>query len=142
MQFSNEIAEGVEELSAVFFNPEMEEADSSETSVLTTTTKSVLFLLTPPWEPHPSPNFQTCLRLLSYLCFEYFFSPSTVFWLSVTKQKRNKYGILVRNLEGKRQLGRPRCRCKYNIKTDLKEIKWEGVNWSYLTEDRDNWQAV
>jgi len=79
MQLSNEIAEGAEELSAAIFNPQMEEAGYSETSVLTTTTNSVLSLLTPPWEPLPSPNFQTCLRLHSYSCLEYF-SPSTVFW--------------------------------------------------------------
>jgi hypothetical protein len=78
MKLSNEIAEGAEELTAAIFNLEMEEAGSSETSVLTTTINSVLSLLTPPWELPPSPNFKTCLRLLSYSCLEYV-SPSTVF---------------------------------------------------------------
>jgi hypothetical protein len=48
MQLSNEIVEDAEELSASIFNTEMAEASSSETSVLTTTTNSVLSLLTPP----------------------------------------------------------------------------------------------
>jgi hypothetical protein len=25
---------------------------------------------------------------------------------------------------------------------DLREIGWEGVNWMYLVQDRDQWQAV
>jgi hypothetical protein len=31
--------------------------------------------------------------------------------------------------EGERQLGRPRPRWKYNIKIDLKEIRWDGMAW-------------
>ena len=33
--------------------------------------------------------------------------------------------ILVGKAEGKRQLGRPRLRCEYNIKMDLQEVGWE-----------------
>ena len=29
-----------------------------------------------------------------------------------------------------------------NIKTDLKEIVWEGRDWSYLVHGRDNWWAL
>jgi hypothetical protein len=25
---------------------------------------------------------------------------------------------------------------------DFKELGWEGMDWIYLTEDRDKWQAV
>jgi hypothetical protein len=35
--------------------------------------------------------------------------------------KRNTYRILVGKPEGKRPLGRPRCRFVNNIKTDLRE---------------------
>jgi hypothetical protein len=31
--------------------------------------------------------------------------------------------------EGKRPVGRPRCRWVYNIKMDLREIGWDGVDW-------------
>jgi hypothetical protein len=41
-------------------------------------------------------------------------------------QKRNSYRILVRNPEGRRQLGRPRCRWVGNIKMDLGKIRWGG----------------
>jgi hypothetical protein len=37
-------------------------------------------------------------------------------------EKRNACGILVGKPEGKRQLGRPTFRSKYNIKVDLREI--------------------
>jgi hypothetical protein len=37
--------------------------------------------------------------------------------------KRNAYGILVRNPEGTRPLGRPRRRWVDNIKMDLEEIR-------------------
>jgi hypothetical protein len=37
----------------------------------------------------------------------------------------------------KRALGRPKQRLEDNIKMDLKEIVWEGVNWIQLAQDRD-----
>jgi hypothetical protein len=39
--------------------------------------------------------------------------------------------------EGKRRLGRPRRRWEGNIRLDLTEIGWEGVDWMHLTQDRD-----
>jgi hypothetical protein len=44
-------------------------------------------------------------------------------------KKRNLYKILVGKLEGKRPLGRPRRRWRCNIKMDLREIKWDGMDW-------------
>jgi hypothetical protein len=41
---------------------------------------------------------------------------------------RNVYKILVGKPEGKRLLGRPRCRWKYNIKIRVTEIEYEGVD--------------
>jgi hypothetical protein len=40
--------------------------------------------------------------------------------------KRNTYRILVGKPEGKRPLGRPKCRWVDNIKMDLREIGWDG----------------
>jgi hypothetical protein len=51
--------------------------------------------------------------------------------------KRNIYRILVGNLEGKRQLGRPRCRWVDNIKMDFREIGWGGMDWMDLAQDRN-----
>jgi hypothetical protein len=37
--------------------------------------------------------------------------------------------ILVEKSEGKRPLGRPRCRWEDNTKMDLREIEWGSVDW-------------
>jgi hypothetical protein len=44
--------------------------------------------------------------------------------------KRNTYRLLVGKPEGKRQLGRPRPSWVDNIKIDLLEIVWGGVDWA------------
>jgi hypothetical protein len=48
-------------------------------------------------------------------------------------EMRNAYNILSGKPEGNRPLGRPRHRWEDNIRMDLKEIGWEGVNWIHLT---------
>jgi hypothetical protein len=55
---------------------------------------------------------------------------------------RNAYRILVGKPEGKRPFGRSRHRCEDNIRKDLKEIGWEGVEWMHLARDRDQWRAL
>jgi hypothetical protein len=57
-------------------------------------------------------------------------------------EKRNAYRILVGKPEGKRPLGRPRCRWEYNIMMILREIGWGGVDWIDLAQDRDQWRAL
>jgi hypothetical protein len=42
----------------------------------------------------------------------------------------------------KRLLGRPRHRWVDNIKMDLKEIGWDGMDWIDLPQDRDLWTAL
>jgi hypothetical protein len=57
-------------------------------------------------------------------------------------ETRNSYRILVGKPQGKRPLGRPRRRWVDNIKVDLREIGWDGMNWIKLTQDRDQWRAL
>jgi hypothetical protein len=57
-------------------------------------------------------------------------------------EKRNAYRILVGKPEGKRPLGRPRRRWVDNIKMDLREIGWDGVDWIDLARNRDQWRAL
>jgi hypothetical protein len=57
-------------------------------------------------------------------------------------EKRNACRILVRKPEGKRPLERPRRRWVDNIKMDLKEIGWDGVDWIDIPQDRDQWRAL
>jgi hypothetical protein len=57
-------------------------------------------------------------------------------------EKRNAYRILVGMPEGKRPLGRSRRRSVDNIKMDLREIEWDGVDWIDLAQDRDQLWAL
>ena len=49
------------------------------------------------------------------------------------------YKVLVRKLEGKRPLGRPRRRWVDNIRMDLQEVGCVYVDWIGLAQDRDGW---
>jgi hypothetical protein len=53
------------------------------------------------------------------------------------KKKKNAYRILVGKPEG-----RPRGRWVGNVKMDLREIGWDGMDWIDLAEDRDQWRAL
>jgi hypothetical protein len=57
-------------------------------------------------------------------------------------EKLNAYRILVGKPEGKRPLGRRRDRRMDNIKTCLREIEWDGINWINLAQHRDQWMAL
>jgi hypothetical protein len=57
-------------------------------------------------------------------------------------KKGNAYRVLVGKSEGREQLGRPRRRCEDNIKMDLREIGWSGVDWIHLTQDCDQWRTL
>jgi hypothetical protein len=56
-------------------------------------------------------------------------------------EKRNAYRILMGKPQGKRPLGRSRRRWIANIKTDLRERGWDGMDWIDLPQDRDHWRA-
>jgi len=42
--------------------------------------------------------------------------------------------------EGKRSLGRRRCKWDANIKMHLQDVGWEGTDWIDLVEDRDRYR--
>jgi hypothetical protein len=50
-------------------------------------------------------------------------------YLAQMGARRNPYRILLGKPEGKRPLGRPNRRCVDNIKTDLREVGWDGMDW-------------
>jgi hypothetical protein len=52
-------------------------------------------------------------------------------------EKRNAYRELVGKPAGKRPLGRTRHTWVDNIKLDLREIGWDGMDWIDLAQDRD-----
>jgi hypothetical protein len=49
------------------------------------------------------------------------------------------YRVLVRKFEGKIPLGRPRRRWEDNIKMDLQEVEYGGMDWIDLAQDRESW---
>jgi hypothetical protein len=55
---------------------------------------------------------------------------------------RCAYRVLVGRPEGKRSLGRPRCRWEDNIKMDFREIGIDGAKWILLAQDRVQWWAL
>ena len=56
--------------------------------------------------------------------------------------RRYAYRILVRRPDGKRPFGGPRLRWNCNIKMDLNDVGWEGLDWNCLAQDRDRWRAL
>jgi hypothetical protein len=56
--------------------------------------------------------------------------------------RRNEYRILVGKPEGKRPLGRPRCWWLDNIKMNLRDIGWCGMDWIDLAQDKDVWRVL
>jgi hypothetical protein len=57
-------------------------------------------------------------------------------------EKRNAYRILVGKPKGKRPLEIPRRRRVNNIKMDLREIGWDGMDWINLSQAGDQWRAL
>jgi len=55
---------------------------------------------------------------------------------------RNLQKILVVKPEGKRPLGKSRHRWESNIRINVKEIGWYGVDWIRPVPDGDQWRAV
>jgi hypothetical protein len=54
---------------------------------------------------------------------------------------RNSYKVLDGKSEWTKQLGRARCRWE-DIKIELKEIRYESVDWIHLDQDRNQWWAL
>jgi hypothetical protein len=61
---------------------------------------------------------------------------------STHETERNEHRVLMGNPEGKRPLGKLRSRWESNIKIDLTEIKWCGMDWIDLAQDRDQWRSL
>jgi hypothetical protein len=55
---------------------------------------------------------------------------------------RCAYRVFMGRPEGRRPLGRPRRRWEDNIKMDLQEVGWGGMNWIDMAQDRDRWRAL
>jgi hypothetical protein len=56
---------------------------------------------------------------------------------STRGEKRNAYRISMGKPQGKRPLGTPRCMCEDNIKMNVREIRWGGMDWIILIKERN-----
>jgi hypothetical protein len=48
----------------------------------------------------------------------------------------------MRNRKEKRPLGRRKIRWEDNIKMDIREVGWGGMDWIHLAQDRDVWRNL
>jgi hypothetical protein len=55
---------------------------------------------------------------------------------------RGVYRVLVGKPGRKRPLGRPRHRWKDNIRMDLQEVRWGGMDWIDPAQDRERWRDL
>jgi hypothetical protein len=61
---------------------------------------------------------------------------------STNGEEDNAHRILVGKPERKRPLGRPRRSCVDNVKTNLRERGWGGMDWIDLAQDKDQWRTL
>jgi hypothetical protein len=58
------------------------------------------------------------------------------------EEMRNAYSISAGKPEGKRPFGRFRRTWEDNIRMDLREVGWEGVDWMLVAQNRDQWRSL
>jgi hypothetical protein len=82
---------------------------------------------------HASPNITSVIKS---------WSMRWVKQVACMGKMRNAYSILVGNPEGKRLLGSHKRRWENNIRMDVTDIRWEGVDWIHLSQDRYQWRDL
>jgi hypothetical protein len=55
---------------------------------------------------------------------------------------RETYRVRWEDLRERDHLGRPRRRWEDNIKMDLQEVRYGGMHWIDMAQDRDGWRAL
>jgi hypothetical protein len=58
------------------------------------------------------------------------------------RERRGAYRNLVGRPEGKRPLGRSVRKWEGNIKVDLQELRWGGMDCVYLAQGGDRWRVL
>ena len=62
--------------------------------------------------------------------------------MACVRDRRGSYRVLVGKPEGRRPLGRPRCRLENDIKVGLQKVGWRGMGWIAVVQDRERWVAL
>jgi len=61
---------------------------------------------------------------------------------SAYRGRRGAYRVLVEKPEGKRPLGRPKCKWEDNIKMKPQVLECEGMHWIKVAQDSDSYRAI
>jgi hypothetical protein len=85
------------------------------------------------WTELPSPNIIQAFKSRRMRWVEH---------VAHTEDGRGAYRILVGIPAGKKPLGMPKHRWEDNIKMELNDVGWGGMDWIDLAQDRDRWWAV
>jgi hypothetical protein len=103
---------------------------NKSTLLLTVALQLLLLLLSPPPPPPPT------------LCKSFKFKYGGGGHLALKEESRGTYRVLVRKLEGRRPLERPRRRWEDNIKMDLREVGWGDMDWIDFAQNRNRWRHL
>jgi len=83
------------------------------------------------------------LTLTVYYLGEHIKGVKWVSHMMCVEEKRNVCRVMVGKLKvRKRPLRRPRHRWEDSINLDLKEVAWEGMNWTHLAQDRNQGHSL
>jgi len=55
------------------------------------------------------------------------------------REKKGACRVFVGRPEGSRPLGRPGCRWEDNIRMDLQEVGWWGMDWIVVAQGKGRW---
>jgi hypothetical protein len=71
-------------------------------------------------------------------------SPSKIIMMKSRRMRwaGHGYRMFMGKPEGKIPLGRPGCRWVDNITINLREIRWDGMDWIDLVQNRDHCRAL
>jgi hypothetical protein len=59
-----------------------------------------------------------------------------------TNGKDDCISVIRRKARRKETTGKTRRRWVDNIKMDLKELRWDDIDWIHLAQDREQWNAL
>jgi hypothetical protein len=85
---------------------------------------------------------EVLMLVIVWILYSVAFHRSNSVFFTRMGEKRNACKLLVRNPERKRPLGRPKLRWVDNIKMDLGEMRWDGMDWFGLVQDRNKWRVL
>jgi hypothetical protein len=58
------------------------------------------------------------------------------------QERRGVYKVSAEKPEEKRTHGKPMCRWKNNMKTDIQKVELGGMDWVALSQDRESWWSL